>query len=372
MKVLGILMLLVCVFSTEVVAQTVERVYEAEITDIVDESINAYDQGQNFINQKIEVLLETGELKNSYKLIDYQTISGSDQQLYKVGDKVLVSHSSDPTGLNAFYIIDYQRKLPITRYVILFVGLVLLVARLKGLRSIVGLILSFVILFRLLLPWLQAGYDPIVSAIAASALIMLSSFYLTHGLNKKTTVAIVSTLIALMITGGISQLMVNEMKLTGYASEEANFLQYIKQGNLNIQGLLLAGIIISVVGILDDITISQASVVTELYRANPKLKKSQAFSQAMNVGQDHIASLVNTLILVYVGAALPLTMLFMLDETRSFGTIMSYSIVAEEIARTLAGSIALVLAVPITTVMAIRFLKNETSSTSKASHFHQH
>jgi uncharacterized membrane protein len=270
--------LIILITPQLVMAQVTDRVYEAEITKVLEEELSSYDQGQNLVRQSLEVLFESGELENTYRAVEFQSLAGSTEQIYQVGDEVLVNHSVDQNGFEAFYIIDYQRKKAIFRYLILFVGLVVLVAKWKGVRALIGLLLSFLILFRLLLPWLQQGHDPIISAILASGLIMLSTFYLTHGVNRKTTIAIIGTLIALILTGILSKIMVGEMKLTGYGSEEANFLQFMKQGNINIQGLFLAGVIISVVGILDDITISQASVVTELFRANPKLKASQAFA----------------------------------------------------------------------------------------------
>ena len=149
----------------------------------------------------------------------------------------------------------------------------------------------------------------------------------------------------------MANIFVEAAKLTGFASEEAGFLQVAKQGAMNMKGLLLAGIIIGVLGVLDDITISQSAIVFQLKEANEKLKFNELYKRAMNVGQDHISSMVNTLVLVYTGAALPLLLLF-IDNPHPFSEIVNYEIIADEIVRTLVGSIGLILAVPITTVIA--------------------
>ena len=160
-------------------------------------------------------------------------------------------------------------------------------------------------------------------------------------------------MIALVITGFLAKFFVQVTRLTGYASEEAAFLQYARQGAVDIKGLLLAGIIIGTLGILDDITIAQAAIVQQLKQANKKMKPKELFSQAMRVGQDHIASMITTLILVYTGAALPLLLLF-IDNPLPFSQVINYEIIAEEIIRTLVGSIGLITAVPITTFLASR------------------
>ena len=156
-------------------------------------------------------------------------------------------------------------------------------------------------------------------------------------------------------------IFVDATKLTGFASEEAGFLQAMKGGTVNIKGLLMAGIIIGALGILDDVTVSQASVVQQLKNTSNKLSSSDLYKKAMRVGQDHVSSMVNTLVLVYTGAALPLLLLF-IDSTRSFSEIINYELVADEIVRTLVGSIGLVSAVPITTAIASAVISRQEKS----------
>jgi uncharacterized membrane protein len=211
---------------------------------------------------------------------------------------------------------------------------------------------SFLVVFKLILPQILAGANPITTTIIGAAVIVPITFFLSHGLNKKTATAIGGTFFALVITGGLAHFFVQKAKLTGFASEEAAFLQVARQGAVNIKGLLLAGIIISALGILDDVTISQAAIVWQLKKAKKKIKFNQLYQQAMAVGKDHIASMVNTLVLVYTGAALPLLLLFV-NSPQPFQEVVNYEIIAEEIVKTLVASIGLVSAVPITTLLAV-------------------
>ena len=234
---------------------------------------------------------------------------------------------------------------------ILFVVSTIAVAKWRGILSLIGMGVSFLVIFSFILPKILSGSNPVEIAILGSLIIIPVSFFLSHGFNKKTIVAIAGTLIALIITGVLANVFVEAAKLTGFASEEAGFLQVARQGTVNIKGLLLAGIIIGVLGVLDDITISQSAIVFQLKKANEKLKFNELYKRAMNIGRDHISSMINTLVLVYTGAALPLLLLF-IDNPHPFSEIANYEIIADEIVRTLVGSIGLILAVPITTVIA--------------------
>jgi len=275
---------------------------------------------------------------------------------FKAGNKVLVLYSKDFTGQDSFYITDYNRTNPLILLVVIFVVLVVLVSRKWGAFSLIGLFFSFVVIFTFILPKLAAGSNPLFIAIAGALIIAPVTFYLSHGLNRKTTIALISTAIALVITGILAAVSVEITKLTGFGSEEALFLQYAKGGLINIKNLLLAGIIIGTLGILDDVTVNQAAIVFQLKKANKNLSPTEIFHMAMDIGHDHIASMVNTLVLVYTGAALPLLLLFIDNPVSTFEVINS-EIIAEEIVRTLVGSIGLILAVPITTLLATYYYK---------------
>lgn len=301
----------------------------------------------------MEVLITKGSLKGKEITVEAGDIPIVGQPKYEPGDEVLISYSQDFEGKDVFYISDYVRRRPLLFLFLIFVILALIVGGWRGGSSLLGLGISFLVIFAFILPQIYAGRDPVSIAIIGSLLIIPISFYLSHGFNRKTTTAIFGTLIALMITGILAKTFVGLAKLTGYASEEAAFLQVARPGIVNIRGLVLAGIIIGTLGVLDDITISQAAIAQQLKEANPKVKFKELFVRAMNVGQDHIASMVNTLVLVYTGAALPLLLLF-IDNPHPFSEVINYEIIAEEAIRTLVGSIGLITAVPITTLLAAR------------------
>ena len=274
----------------------------------------------------------------------------------KKGDMVLVSLTKKEDGSEVYYLVDFVRTGPLLFLLVVFVVLVLVIGGWQGLTSLLGLGISFLVVVFFLIPQLSLGRSPILIATITSFLIIPVTFYPSHGFNRKTTVAIGGTLVSLLFTIFLSSLMIDAAKLSGFVSEEAGFLQAIKPGKFNWPGLLLAGMIVGVLGVLDDVTVSQAAVVQQLWETNPQLSFQEIFLRAMKIGKDHIASMVNTLILVYAGAALPLLLLFY-QNPHPLGEIINYEIVAEEIVRMLTGSIGLILAVPLTTLLAVHFFK---------------
>jgi len=216
------------------------------------------------------------------------------------------------------------------------------------------MLLSFGVLFIFVLPQIQAGRDPVLIAVISSIFIIPITFYLSHGFERKTTIAVIGTFIALVITGILAVLFVNGAHLNGF-SEDAMFLQTMDGVQYNLRGILLSGIIIGTLGVMDDITVSQTSIVFQLYDVKKDMTVMELFTRSIQIGKDHIASMVNTLVLVYTGASLPLLLLFM-NNPRPLGEILSVEAVSTEIVRTLVGSIGLILAVPITTFLASIFV----------------
>jgi uncharacterized membrane protein len=341
-------------------AQEQEETLEATIVDILEEKEIKFEfSEEKQLYQKLELLVTKGSIKDNKIIVENGNLPITNLQKYQVSDKVIVIYSQDFEGNDFFYIADYIRRDSLFWLFVIFVILVAIVAKWRGITSLLGMAASFFVIFKFILPQILAGSDPIQVAIIGSLFIIPFTFYLSHGFNRKTTIAIAGTVISLIITGILANIFVNAAKLTGFASEEAGFLQVSGQGAINIKGLLLAGIIIGVLGILDDITIAQSAIVIQLKKANPKLKFKELYQRAMDVGQDHIASMVNTLILIYTGAALPLLLLF-INNPHPFLEIINYEIIADEIIRTLVGSIGLVLAVPITTLIASKLaLRNK-------------
>lgn len=329
-----------------------DEVLEGIVTKIVEEKeITPEGSPIPQLYQKMELFVTQGSLKDKKIIIESGNLPSSAIPKFKGGDKLVVIHSQDFEGKDAFYIADYVRRDSLFWLFYGFILLTVIIARWQGFTSIIGMAFSFTVLFAFTLPQISSGQNPILIAIASALIIIPITFYLSHGINKKTTSAVAGTIVSLIITGLLANFFIEYSKLTGFASEEARFLESAKQGSINIQGLLLAGIIIGALGILDDITISQAAIVYQLKEANKKFGLRDLFTKAMNVGRDHIASVVNTLVLVYTGAALPLLLLF-INNPQPFSEVINYEIIAEEIVRTLVASIGLILAVPLTTLIA--------------------
>lgn len=328
-----------------------EEKMEAVITSIKDVKIIKIN-GKDQLYQKLELQIKEGRLKDKKVTVENGNLPVTNIREYEKGDKVVLTASKDFKGKDTFYITDYVRRGSLYLLFAIFAGLTIVIGGKRGIASLLGMGLSFGIIFLFILPQISNGKDPIMVSIIASLFIIPITFFLSHGINRKTTIAVLGTLVALIFTGLLANYFVDASRLTGFASEEASFLQAAKPGLVNIQALILAGIIIGVLGILDDITIAQAGIVYQLKETSPKIEYRELYGRAMNIGKDHIASMVNTLVLVYTGAALPLLLLF-INNPQPFSQVINLEILAEEIVRTLVASIGLILAVPVTTILAV-------------------
>jgi uncharacterized membrane protein len=248
-------------------------------------------------------------------------------------------------------VIDAVRRPALYWLAAAFGVAVVLVGGRRGAAALLGLGVSFAVLAGYILPRLIAGDNPTVVSVGGATAIIGVTLYLTHGISRKTTVAVAGTAISLLLTGLLSAAYIGLARLTG-RTEESMYLQLALPGvALNLQGLLLAGVIIGALGVLDDASIGQASVVFALRDANPTLGPGELYRRGLVVGRDHIGSLVNTLALAYAGTALPLLLLFSTNGV-PFAVALNRELVASEVARTLLGSLGLVAAVPITTGLA--------------------
>lgn len=327
-----------------------QETLEAVVSNIIEEKdIQPMGQQNWQLYQSLELSITKGSIRGKKIIIENGKLPAANIQKYVIGDKVMVSRSG-----NNYYISDYMRRDALIFLFLIFIGLTVYIAKWRGILSLVGMSISFAVIFMYILPNILTGSDPTQTAITASLIIIPVTFYFSHGFNLKTSIAVIGTVIALVCTGILAHYFIDAAKLTGFASEEAGFLQVAIHGAINMKGLLLAGIIIGVLGVLDDITISQSAIVFQLKQANPSLSFYELYRRAMSVGQDHISSMVNTLILVYTGAAMPLLLLF-INNPRPFTEIINYELIADEIIRTLVGSVGLILSVPITTFIASYF-----------------
>jgi len=269
---------------------------------------------------------------------------------FRAGQRVRLAVAEQPGQPPYYNIQDLERGRPLLVLAALFVVAVVAFGRWQGVRSLIGLGLSFVVIVSFVVPAILRGHSPVLVAVTGAMAIMLVSLYLSHGVSRKTTAAVVGTALALGLTAVLAIGFVGAASLTGLASEEAQSANFAV-GGLSLRGLLLAGIIIGGLGVLDDVTMSQASLVAELHQANPTAGMAALVARALRVGRDHIAATVNTLFLAYAGAALPLLILFVTGQD-SLGTVATTEIVAVEVVRALCGSVGLIAAVPLTTVLA--------------------
>lgn len=266
------------------------------------------------------------------------------------GDRIVVGRATDPT-LGTFYsFADYQRRAPLLLLTVLFAVVVIAIGRFRGFAALAGLVITFAVLVKFVLPAILEGRDPMLVAIVGSAAVMFVIMYLAHGVNAQTTTALLGTLASLAIIGVLASVFVSAAHIFNLGTEEATFLQ-ISASQVDLRGLLLGGVIIGSLGVLNDVTVTQASAVWALHEADPAAKAVGLYRRAMRIGRDHIASTVDTLVLAYAGASLPLLLLFTL-ASRPVGDVLTGELVAEEIVRTLVGSVGLVASVPITTALA--------------------
>ncbi|MCX4692159.1 YibE/F family protein [Streptomyces sp. NBC_01408] len=274
---------------------------------------------------------------------------GAPRQL-EDGQKVVVAYAPDAPRDLQYSVVDVNRKLPLAVLAAIFAVAVVLVGRMRGLFALIALIISFGVLTLFILPAILQGSNPLVVAIIGSSAIMLIALYMCHGLTARTSVAVLGTLVSLLLIGLLGSVFIDWAYLSGNTDDNTGLIHGLYP-DIDMSGLLLAGIIIGSLGVLDDVTVTQTSAVWELRQADPSMGPRALYRAAIRIGRDHIASVVNTLVLAYAGAALPLLLLFSIANS-SVGSVANSELVAEEIVRTLVGSIGLVASVPVTTALA--------------------
>lgn len=274
---------------------------------------------------------------------------GAPRQL-REGQEVVVAYAPDAPHDLQYSVTDVNRKFPMALLAGIFAVAVVIVGRLRGVMALVALALSFGVLTLFILPAILQGSNPLVVAVVGASAIMLIALYICHGLTARTSVAVVGTLISLLLIGLLGSLFIGWASLSGNTDDSTGLIHGLYP-HIDMSGLLLAGVIIGSLGVLDDVTVTQTSAVWELHQADPTMSAKQLYRAGIRIGRDHIASVVNTLVLAYAGAALPLLLLFSIAQS-SVGTVANSELVAEEIVRTLVGSIGLVASVPVTTALA--------------------
>lgn len=280
------------------------------------------------------------------------------------GETVFLSAVSLEDGLIDYQYADKDRRPVLVVLLLVFAAAVIALGRMRGVAALAGLVLSIAVLLWFILPAIVQGEDAVLVALVGGGAIALISLYLAHGYNPLTHVAALGAFSALVLTTALSWLVVAVAGFSGVASEEAFYL--LSLPDLDLNGLILAGIVLGAIGALDDVTVTQASAVWEVHGANPSLDSAELYAAGLRVGRDHIVSTVNTLLLAYAGASLPLLILFTLSG-QALGFVASSEIVAVEIVRTLVGSIGLVAAVPMTTWLSSRVVKRSAGQAASSS-----
>ncbi len=279
-----------------------------------------------------------------------------------VGEQVVLGYED---STNTYFYADRERRPVLLWLTAVFAVMVIALARFRGVLALLSMGATLVVLVAFVAPSVLDGNDPLLVAVVAASTIAFVSLYLTHGFTPTTTVALAGTLAALALTLGLSWLFFELAQFTGLATEEALILPFVAE-ELSVSSLLLGGAIIGALGALDDVTVTQVATVAELRYRSPELPRRELVASGIRVGRDHIASTVNTLLLAYAGASMPLLLLFAVS-VQSLGMVANSEIIAIEIVRTLCGSIGLVAAVPLTTALAAAVLHPTAAAVDIAS-----
>ncbi|MEU1789816.1 YibE/F family protein [Streptomyces sparsogenes] len=354
-------------FDQQTVAGRVVKVEEVDCADVNAQPQQPTEPGQDAANQQNSAGGPgSGSGSGGKTICEKATIevtSGKDKgrrfeeivqpnasRKFSAGQKLKLAYAPKAPKNLQYSVSDVDRAMPMALLAGLFALAVVVVGRLRGVFALVALAVSFGVLTLFILPAILQGSNPLVVAVIGGSAIMLIALYMCHGLTARTSVAVLGTLISLLLIGLLGSLFIGWASLTGNTDDQTGLVHGLYPG-IEIRGLLLAGVIIGSLGVLDDVTVTQTSAVWELRAADPAAGRRALYAAAMRIGRDHIASVVNTLVLAYAGASLPLLLLFSIADS-GVGTVATSELVAEEIVRTLVGSIGLVASVPVTTALA--------------------
>lgn len=303
-------------------------------------------------NVRQYTLIAKGDDSKTYTVNTALSFSEGLHYTITPGDRVILSVIDNLDGTATAYLADAVRGKGILWAFIFFAVVTIAVGLRRGVFALIGFAATLGILAWFVFPSILGGAPPVMVAVIAGIVILAVNLFISHGVTRSVMIALASTSVGVVLAWAVGALFVAIAKLSGLSSEESVFLYWQVGGMTAPAGLLLAGIILGTVGVLDDVAITQCETVAELKAANPTFRMRELFFRAMRVGRHHIASTVNTLVLAYAGAALPLFLIFRANETVSFWRFINTEAVAEEIIRTLAGTTALVLIVPLTTFLA--------------------
>ena len=331
-----------------------EKYLKAQVLEVVEEGERQVSEEVKNPYQKLLLKLLDGENAGAEIEIEHGgSFALRESQKLHPGQTVVLLQTGDQ-----YNIIDQYRLGNLTFIFSLFFLAAVFIGGIKGFTSMLGMLISLLVVLKFIVPQILAGHSPILISILGSLFIMTTTIYLAHGFNPKTHVALFATFICLVLTGLLATLFIQMAYLTGLGSEEAYSLTLGQTSHINFKGLLLGGIIIGALGVLDDVTTSQSAAVFELAAANPRLSTKDLFIRGLKIGREHVASMINTLVLAYAGASIALFLIFYISaQGMPFWVVLNSETIAEEIVRSLAGSLGLIMAVPVTTLLASRRAK---------------
>lgn len=353
---IGLLLLAMPFFpvSAQEVHQDLKETVTAEVVDVLSTEEHEVVGTDTFTTvQRIEAKLTSGSKEGEVVTFENEIV------ILNKGDSVYLNYVKTINGDEYYIFKDFIRHTQLIILVLLFAGLLLAFARWQGARALFSLGLSIGAIVFILVPLILAGYDPALVSLFVAALVLALILFLTHGVNARSVIAFSGTFGAVLLTCVVAFVCVESMRLTGFGNDAAVSLNFATRGTLDFAGLLLGSIIIGILGMLDDVSITQASVTQALKHANSSLTAYELYMRAIEVGKDHIGSLVNTLALAYVGVSLPLVLLFARADA-TIGLMLNQEVVAAEIVRIVVGSIGLILAVPLTTLIASWYFGSRT------------
>jgi uncharacterized membrane protein len=308
------------------------------------------------------VRVQQGPGAGSQAVVDLPRGPGAPQ--LRVGDAVVLLYFPGAVpGGGAYTVVDHQRGTPLTWLIALTMAVIVAFGRWRGLTSLAGLGFTFAVLVLFIVPAILNGSPPLLVAVVGSAAIMFAALYLTHGVNVHTSVAVAGTLASLVLTGVLGVVFTAALHLSGVATDDDSYLASV-QGSIDMRGLLLAGVVIGALGVLDDVTVTQAATVAEMATAGPTTRW-RLYQAAGRVGRAHVASAVNTIVLAYAGTSLPLLLLFA-TGSQPVSQVLTGEVLAQEILRSAVGTIGLVASVPITTALAALVADLSTSGAAPA------
>lgn len=330
-----------------------QEFFKAQVAEVVSQGENTAQGIKNYY-QTLRVKFEDGTAKGKYTVIE----NGKDttitkEQLVKTGQEIIIAKTTMVDGRTSYSIYDIYRLKSVLILLAIFFLLIIFIAGKKGVGSVLGMIISLGVITIFIIPNILKGADPLTVTLVGSVIILLTTGFLAHGISKKTSIALLSTLTSLFLTVAFAEIAINITHIAGVGTEDAFALQFGPTAIISLKGLFLSGVIIGTLGALNDITTTQAATVYELKTANPKLKLIDLLDKGVNVGKEHVASLVNTLILAYAGSAIAVFIFLILNPAHiPYWVILNSETISDEIVKAIAGSTGLLLSVPIVTLIA--------------------